>query len=93
MYRCWYHGLNKDENAARKAGALAIQAAQVYNMPYYEALAHYHLGRFMPNGDPERTAHLQTALTLFNQIGAVYDANLVGLTLNQETLHESTQPA
>ena len=36
----------------------------------------------MPNGDPEHAVHLLTALTLFDQIGAAYDANQVGLMLN-----------
>jgi tetratricopeptide (TPR) repeat protein len=74
MYRCWYHGLNGNEKAARKAGALAIHEAQVYKMPYYEALAHYHLGRFMPKSDPERTDHLKIAIAIFDDLGAAHDA-------------------
>ncbi|MBC7809907.1 MAG: hypothetical protein H7175_02100, partial [Burkholderiales bacterium] len=76
MYRCWYFWLKGDEKQARSAGAQAIQSAQTYKMPYYEAAAFYHLARFMANDDPERAFHLATAATLFDQIGAAYDAEL-----------------
>jgi len=91
MYRCWYHWLNGDEKAARKTGMIAIHSAQTYKMPYYEALAHYHLGRFMAKGDSDRGTHLKTAITLFDQVGAAYDAERVRMTFNQETTHESAQ--
>ncbi|MEO8393122.1 MAG: hypothetical protein ABI700_09020, partial [Chloroflexota bacterium] len=74
MYRCWYHWLNGSEKEARKAGAQAIREAQLYKMPFYEALAHYHLGRFMAKSDPERAPHLETAIRLFDELGAAYNA-------------------
>ncbi|HVU11170.1 MAG TPA: protein kinase [Phototrophicaceae bacterium] len=77
LYRCWHAWLNNDENQARKLGAQAIQAAQTYRMPYFEALARYHFARFLPQADPDRAAHMQAALTLFRQIGADYHANLI----------------
>ncbi len=77
MYRCWHAALSGSEAEARKLGAQAIQAAQTYQMPYYEALARYHFARFLPKADPERAAHMQTALKLFTQIGAAYNADLI----------------
>jgi len=81
-YRCWYHWLNHDEKRARQMGAMAIQAAENYKMPYFEALAHYHLGRFMSPDDPERATHLAHAHRLFEQIGAAYDADRVLKTIS-----------
>ena len=77
VYRCWYHWLRGDEPNARKAGAAAIRAAQTFKMPYYEGLAHYHLGRFMPERDPARAHHLDTALHLFDSVGATFEANRI----------------
>ncbi|MHB8748625.1 MAG: ATP-binding protein, partial [Aggregatilineales bacterium] len=73
-YRCWYHWLNGNEKQARTVGELAIQTAQTYKMPYYEATARYHLARFMAKDDPQRADQLKTAAALFEAIGSGYDA-------------------
>jgi hypothetical protein len=77
MYRCWYHWLDGSEKAARKAGALAVQAAQGFRMPYFEASARCHLARFMPAADPASANHLETATELFYQVEATYDAERI----------------
>ncbi len=74
MCRCWFSWLDGNQNEARKSGELAIKAAQTYRMPYYEAMARYHLARFMAKDDPERARQLKSAASLFGQIGATYDA-------------------
>lgn len=73
-YRCWYAWLSGDERQARIFGTRAIQAARTFQMPYYEALACYHLGRFMLTSDPQRDTTLTAAISLFDQVGATYDA-------------------
>ncbi len=76
-YQCWYAWLRGDDRRARTVGTLAIQAARTYKMPYYEATAHYHLGRFMTADDPDRATHLNAAAEIFEAIGAAYDAERV----------------
>jgi len=64
VYRCWYTWLNGDAAHAQALGAQAIEAAQAYKMPYYEALAHSMLGRFMRS-----ETHLEKSRALFEAIG------------------------
>lgn len=80
-YWCWYHSLKGDTRRAKIAGKQSIQAAQTYHLPYFEAVAHYHLGRFLPVDDPQRLDHLSAAHACFIQVGAMYDAEQVAQLL------------
>jgi tetratricopeptide (TPR) repeat protein len=67
--------LSHKPTQARAAWAKGLVAAQKLQMPYDEGLAHYEIGRHATQA--ERQTHLQKALTIFEVLGARYDAERV----------------
>lgn len=51
-----------------------IDDAQTLKMPFEEALGHYHLGRLLPDGHEDKRASLESALAIFDRLGATWDA-------------------
>lgn len=55
---------------AQKFWQRGLQAAQRFQMPYVEALIHYHWGHRLPPDNPERLVHLSQAEAIFERLGA-----------------------
>lgn len=61
--------------AARRRRGLALlrraaAVAEELGLPFFEALAHREIARYLPSGDPERAGSLATASRLFERLGA-----------------------
>lgn len=59
-----------------------IERAEALSMPYEWARAKVELARILPRDGAERDMHLRAALELFDQIGAVFDAETARQLLN-----------
>jgi flagellin-specific chaperone FliS len=57
--------------------------AQERSLLYDQALAHYEIGRHLTDDDPLRRKHLQQALEIFDQLGAIYDRSEVQSTMDR----------
>jgi hypothetical protein len=68
-----YHWLAGKPARATRAWQASLAAAARLEMPYDEALAHYELGRHLPDADPGREEHLARACEIFERLGAAYD--------------------
>ncbi len=64
------HWLAGRSRRARRAWRCSLEAATRLHMPYEEALAHYEIGRHLPQGDPIRQRHLDSACEIFTRLGA-----------------------
>lgn len=68
-YSAWYAALNNHTAQLTRMALKAVEAAQRLKMPYEEALAHYHIGRFLS----QRSDHFKQAVELFSRLGAVFE--------------------
>jgi len=68
-----HHWLAGKPARATRAWQASLAAAARLEMPYDEALAHYELGRHLPDADPGREEHLARACEIFERLGAAYD--------------------
>ena len=69
--------LSGKEKKAHRAWRKSLSLAESMAMPYEQALAHYEIGRHLPAHDPARQVYLKQAATLFSQVGANYDLELL----------------
>src|SRR5262249_35375989 len=65
--------LDSKSRRAITLGKQGITSAQLFQMPYAEGLAHYYLGRHLPQNDRRRAEYLLQAEAIFQRLGAVYD--------------------
>jgi tetratricopeptide (TPR) repeat protein len=77
LYEGWFQWLNGQPDKAHQLSQTAIETARKVGTPFMEAYAHYNLGRWAKLGDPQRLHHLQDALQLFEEIGAIHEVNEV----------------
>jgi tetratricopeptide (TPR) repeat protein len=77
IYQGWYYWLNNKADKAVKAEESAIADAQQLKMPYDEAMARYHMGRFMNKSDAKRREHLTQAEAIFDALNAFGDVSRV----------------
>ena len=68
-----YYWLTNKPSKAHKAWAKSLAAAEKLEMAYEQASAHYRIGLHLPDNDPSRQGHLDHAVKIFTQLGAVYD--------------------
>jgi hypothetical protein len=80
-----YAWLAGQADRAYESWRKSIQQGKKYAMPFDEALAHFELGRHLPQTNPSRMVHLNQARTLFETIGAQYDLQQVQALLAAET--------
>ena len=59
---------------AQRAWRASAAAAERMGLRYDFARAHAALGRHLPEGDAERSRHLERAAAVFHEIGATWDA-------------------
>lgn len=74
IYRGWLDLLNGKTEKGCAAIRTGIADAQALHMPYEEALGCYHLGRLLPDGHADKRAALEQAVTIFERLGAAWDA-------------------
>jgi hypothetical protein len=53
-------------------------------MLYDQGLAHYEIGRHLPEGDGVREDHLQRAVQIFSQLEAAWDLQQAELALRDQ---------
>lgn len=68
-----HHWLAGKPARATRAWQASLAAAARLEMPYDEGLAHYELGRHLPDADPGREEHLARACEIFERLGAAYE--------------------
>lgn len=72
LCRGWLAHVEGDQATAHaRLGESARQASKLA-MPFEQGLAHYHLGRWLPLDDPQRTQHLAQASAIFTRLGAAH---------------------
>ena len=72
LYWGWYLHLRGRSASARRYWHKGLALAQQYELPYEEGQLQVQLGRSYPTSAPERAAHLQRALTIFQTLSAHY---------------------
>ncbi len=81
-WRGLLHWLAGRPGQAAQSWTRSLKHAQHLRMPYEEALTHYEMGRHATSDDPKRPIHLQRAAEIFEQLGAVLDAEQAQSELN-----------
>jgi len=76
-----YYWLSNKPSRAHKAWAKSLATAEQLEMAYEQACTHYEIGRHLPDSAPNRQEHLNSAVTIFTQLGAVYDLKRIQETL------------
>ena len=66
-----YDWLAGKSSKAEQAWYKSLNIAEQLHMPYEQALAHYALGSYATSAN--RTRHLDSACTIFKELGATYD--------------------
>lgn len=82
--RLWqglYEWLAGRSSRAQREWLKGLRAAEQWNMPFEQGLAHYEIGRHLPSNDPERHRHLVRAGVLFERLGAAYHRDRVAAAL------------
>ncbi len=70
MYQGLFDWIDGRQRRAHREWGAARQEASRMGMPFAEALVHYEIGRHLEAGSDRRRAHLETARTGFERIGA-----------------------
>ncbi len=65
--------LDGQTDRAYESWRKSIQYGKKFGMPFDEALAHFELGRHLPENHPSRLEHLNKARDMFESLGAQYD--------------------
>lgn len=74
----WLHGR---KSRAMRAWRRCLEVSERLRIPYEAAQAHYELGRHLPSGHAERSAHLRAAAEGFERLGSGYELGLVEAAL------------
>ena len=83
IWKGLYQWLTGDVRQAYALWQSGLSVAQQQALPYDQALAHYELGRHLKIDKPARLQHLQQALDMFDQLGAVYERTAVQSALDE----------
>jgi tetratricopeptide (TPR) repeat protein len=71
-----YHWHKGQHSRAEKDWRESLTAAESLAMRFDEALAHYELGRHLPEQDSQRVEHLEQAVSLFKSCGTPHHIDL-----------------
>lgn len=96
LWRGLYHWLAGRPRRARTAWQRSLAAAEQLDMLHDLGMAHYEIGRHLPNSDA-RTRHLQRACALFRLAGVAYalrcaEAELEGTATSEGPTDMQPQP-
>ena len=83
IWKGLYHWLTGKVSQAHVFWRNGLAVAQGRSLFYDQALAHYEIGRHLTDDDPLRRKHLQQALEIFDQLGAIYDRSEVQSTMDR----------
>jgi len=80
-YQGWYEWLSGKHSQAEKTWNATLDAAQKFNMRYEQALTHIKLGIALTE-DASKKEHLDSAIKLFNEMGAAHGSKIVRVQAN-----------
>jgi predicted ATPase/class 3 adenylate cyclase len=73
LYRGWQLWLAGKHNKAYKAWQESLSSGENLKMKYEQGLAHFEIGRHLPEDSQDRKSHLAHAQEIFTKLGASFD--------------------